>query len=69
MQRVTITPMQYHMRYHTFYLSLPSFRATIRYREIYKKSIIMFFKINMVTHGNPLQTAHRKYMVTRKVTR
>ena len=44
MERITITSMHYHMRYHTFSLSLVWFggylqRVTTRYRQIYKKNV------------------------------
>ena len=50
MERITITSVRYHMRYHTFSLSLAWFRGylqpvTTRYRQIYKKMYInIFFK-------------------------
>ena len=44
MQCVTITSRRYHMRYHTFPISLAWFggylqRVTTRYRQIYKKIV------------------------------
>ena len=63
MQRVTITSTCYHMRYHTFSLSLAWSggyleRITMRYSQIYKKiHINIFLKKLTVTRGNPLQIA------------
>ena len=48
MERITITSRRYHMRYHTFPISLAWFggylqRVTTRYRQIYKKMYMSVF--------------------------
>ena len=48
MEHITITSMHYHMRYHTFSLSLALFgsymqRVTTGYRQIYKKNVHYYF--------------------------
>ena len=63
MERITITSTHYHMRCHTFSLSLAWFGGylqwvTTRYRQIYKKMYIKtFLEKLVVTRRNPLQTA------------
>ena len=66
MQRITITLTCYHMRYHTFSLSLAWFgvicnalpRVSVTFTK--KMYISIFFKKLTVTRGNPLQIAQNQ---------
>ena len=74
MECFIITSMRYHMRYHTFSLSLALLwgyfqRVTTRYHQIYKTNVYQYFFNKLtVVRGNALQIAPKPYQTKRKCT-